>query len=154
MQHFRIRGLPAEQLAHWFELTDTQLDARNARRLIADGSGYPCRISLTDARVGDEVLLVNYEHHAVNSPFRSSFGLYIRADERTFEAVDEVPQQLRTRTLSLRGYDEAGFLRTAELVPGEQTETGIETLFSSAKVAYIHAHFAKHGCYAALIERA
>lgn len=153
MQHFLIRGLPAETFAPWFKLTDAQLDARHARRLIAESSGYPCRISLTDAKPGDEVLLLNYEHHAVASPFRSSFGIYVRADERTFDARDEVPQQLRSRMISLRGYDRDGYLRSAELVDGIELEDGIHALLSEFHVDYIHAHFAKHGCYAALIER-
>jgi hypothetical protein len=153
MHHFRIRGLPADRFASLLQLSDEELAARHARRLVADGPGYPCRISLTDASPGDEILLVNYEHHAVDSPFRSSFGIYIREGERTFDASDEVPQQLRSRMLSLRGYDTQGYLRGAELIDGMQVESAIDTLLSNTSVAYVHAHFAKHGCYAALIER-
>ena len=116
MQHFRIRGLPAERFAPLFQLSNSELSARHARRLIAEGSGYPCRISLTDAAPGDEVLLFNYEHHAVDSPFRSSFAIYIRQGEQTFDAIDEVPQQLRSRMLSLRGYDAHGYLQRAHHV--------------------------------------
>ena len=48
----------------------------------ADNS-YPCRISLTDAKLGEQVLLVHYEHHAVSSPFRSSYAIYVRQGEKT-----------------------------------------------------------------------
>ena len=153
MQHYRIRGLAAEPFAPMFQLSDTELQARNARRLRADGPGYPCRISLTDAKAGEEVLLCNFEHHAVDSPFRASFAIYVRPGERTFDAVNQVPQQLRTRMLSLRGYDRHGFLSGAELVDGRDIEVAIAALLDQSRVAYIHAHFAKHGCYAALIER-
>src|SRR5665811_2125397 len=44
--------------------SDAELAAHGALRKIADGP-HPCRISLTDAAPGDEVILVNYEHHAV-----------------------------------------------------------------------------------------
>jgi hypothetical protein len=108
---FRIRGLPAEAFTELFRLTDTALTHRHARRLVADGPGFPCRISLTDAAPGQTVVLLNYEHHRVASPYRSSFAIYVREDERTFDAVNEVPEQLRTRTLSLRGYDAHGMLR-------------------------------------------
>ena len=103
---------------------------------------------------GDTVLLLNYEHHRVDSPFRSSFAIYIREGEETFDAVDEIPVQLRKRLLALRGYDKDGMLRAADIIDGREVETGIDSLFSDPAVAYIHAHFAKPGCYAALIERA
>jgi hypothetical protein len=70
--HFRIRGLPAEQFAPLFSLSDEELAANGAVRRIADdrNPGYPCRVSLTDSKPGDELILVNYEHHAVDSPYR------------------------------------------------------------------------------------
>jgi hypothetical protein len=151
---FRIRGLPAEAFTELFRLSDTELTHRHARRLVADGPGFPCRISLTDAAPGQTVVLLNYEHHRVASPYRSSFAIYVREDERTFDAVNQVPEQLRTRTLSLRGYDAHGMLRRAELTDGTDVEPCIDALFGDEEVAYIHAHFAKYGCYAALIERA
>jgi Protein of unknown function (DUF1203) len=150
---FRIRGLPARDFQELFELSNAELERRCARRLTASGSGYPCRISLTDAAPGDEVILVNYEHHRVASPFRSSFGIYVREGEQTFDDVDQVPDQLRRRVLSLRGYSEDGMLLDAELIDGSQLEAGIYSLFADSDVAYIHSHFAKPGCYAALIER-
>jgi hypothetical protein len=121
--------------------------------MIARDGGYPCRISLTDATPGDTVILVNYEHHRADTPYRSNFAVYVREGEQRFDGVGEVPEQLRKRALSLRGYDAKGMLRNAEIVDGQQLEDGIAALFADAKVAYIHAHFAKPGCYAALIER-
>jgi hypothetical protein len=153
MISFRIRGLPAHEFADLFALSEAELERRNARRIIADGDGYPCRVSLTDAAPGDAVILLNYEHHRVASPFRSSYAIYVRESEQTFDACNVVPDQLRRRMLSLRGYDAEGMLRQAELVDGVHLERGIEALFASQDVAYIHAHFAKFGCYAALIER-
>jgi hypothetical protein len=153
MNSFRIRGLAAKDFSHLFALSDAQLEARNARRMIANGDGFPCRISLTDATPGDQVVLVNYEHHRAASPYRSSFAIYVREGEQQFEAVDEVPQQLRKRLIALRGYDRAGMLCRADLFDGRELEAGIERVFAQAEVAYIHAHFAKPGCYAALIER-
>src|SRR5215470_8086479 len=101
---FRITGLPAADFTPLFDLTDGELAAQGAVRRIADGRtpGYPCRVSLTDSRAGDELLLVNYEHHAVASPYRMRFAIYVRRGEETYDAVDEVPEQLRQRTLAVR----------------------------------------------------
>jgi hypothetical protein len=154
MSGFRIRGLPAAEFSQFFAMSDGELELRGARRMIATDSGFPCRISLTDARAGDEVILVNYQHHRTASPFRSSFALYVRAGETQFDAKDEIPEQLRKRLLSLRGYDAQGMLRAAEIADGREIETGLEAMFAIDDVAYIHLHFARPGCYAALVERA
>jgi len=153
MQHFRIQGLPAEPFAHLFALSDEALKQRGAVRRIADGP-RPCRVSLTDAEPGDELILVNYEHHAVASPYRMRFAIYVRKGEQTFDAVDEVPAQLRTRTLAVRGFDAAGMMTGWELVEGASLEAVIEKLFADPRAAYLHVHFAAPGCYAARIERA
>jgi hypothetical protein len=154
MHSFRIRGLPAEQFTHLFTMSQADLAEHCAIRVSADGDGYPCRISLTDATAGDEVLLVNYQHHRTSSPFRSSFAVYVRQGERTYDAIDAVPEQLRRRLLSLRAYDASGMMRAAEVVEGTRVETVIDSLLQESSISYIHAHFAKPGCYAALIERA
>jgi hypothetical protein len=153
MNGFRIRGLPAHDFSDLFRLSDDELKHRHARRMVAQDAGYPCRVSLTDATPGDAVILVNYEHHRVDSPYRSSFAIFVREGEQQFDAVNQVPEQLRKRMLALRGYDSAGMLRKAELVDGQDLEDGLAAMFVDGAVAYVHAHFAKHGCYAALIER-
>jgi Protein of unknown function (DUF1203) len=154
MSGFRIRGLPAADFSQFFSMNDIELERHGARRMLATDNGFPCRISLTDARAGDEVILVNYQHHRTESPFRSSFALYVREGEAQFEAMDEIPEQLRKRLLSLRGYDAQGMLRAAEIADGQELEAALEAMFSFRDVAYIHLHFAKPGCYAALVERA
>ena len=151
---FRIRGLPAEPFDHLFALSDDELAAQGAVRQVADGGGYPCRISLTDAKPGDEVILVNYEHHPVASPYRMRFAIFVRKGEETFDAVDDVPDQLRKRTLALRAFDCDAMMVGFELVEGAKLEQAIERQFAHPRSAYLHVHFAAPGCYAARVERA
>ncbi len=151
--HFRIQGLPAEQFAPLFALSDDALKERGAVRTIADGP-RPCRISLTDAKAGDQLILVNYEHHAVVSPYRMRFAIYVRADEETFDAVDTVPEQLRKRTLAVRGFDDDAMMTGWELIEGVKLEEAVARQFANPRTAYLHVHFAAPGCYAARIERA
>src|SRR5881628_381212 len=106
---FRITGLPAENFDHLFALSDAELREHGAVRKNAPGA-VPCRISLTDATPGEEVILTNYEHHAVDSPYRMRFAIYVRKGEETYDKVDEVPQQLRTRTLAVRSFDTNGMM--------------------------------------------
>lgn len=151
--HFRIRGLPAEHFAPLFTLSDEALAGQGAVRRIADGA-RPCRVSLTDATPGDELILVNYEHHAVHSPYRMRFAIYVRQGEETFDQVDTVPEQLRKRSLAVRAFDVDAMMVGWELAEGAQLEDAIARLFSDPRAAYLHVHFAAAGCYAARIERA
>jgi hypothetical protein len=154
--HFRIRGLPADQFAPLFALSDAALAEYGAVRRTADGRepGYPCRISLTDSKAGDELILVNYEHHAVASPYRMRFAVYVRRGEETFDAVDTVPEQLRKRTLAVRAFDDAAMMVGWEIVDGAELEAAITRAFAEPRAAYLHVHFAAPGCYAARVERA
>ena len=53
---FRLVGIAHAPFAHLFERTDEQLRAKHAVRRVATAStGYPCRVSLEDARQGDEI---------------------------------------------------------------------------------------------------
>src|SRR5882672_1186129 len=104
--------------------------------------GAPCRISLTDAEPGEELILVNYEHHAVASPYRMRFAIFVRQGEQTFDAVDSVPAQLRRRTLAVRGFDGNGMLTGCELIEGIWLEEAIERQFVDPAAQYLHIHFA------------
>ncbi len=151
--HFRIQGLPAEPFAPLFDMPDWALEKQGAVRRIADGP-RPCRISLTDAVPGDELILVNYEHHPVASPYRMRFAIYVRKGETTFDAVDTVPDQLRSRMLAVRAFDSSAMMVGWELVDGQKLEPMIEKLLADPRAAYLHIHFAAPGCYAARVERA
>jgi hypothetical protein len=153
---FRITGLPAEPFAPLFAMTDAELAEHGAVRQVADARdpGYPCRVSLTDSRPGDELVLVNYEHHPVASPYRMRFAIYVRDGEKRFDAIDEVPGQLRTRALAVRAFDAKAMMVGWELIEGRDLETAIERLFANDRAAYLHVHFAAPGCYAARVDRA
>jgi hypothetical protein len=154
--HFRIRGLPAEQFSPLFKLSDAELAQKGAVRRVADARdpGYPCRVSLTDSNLGDELILVNYEHHDVASPYRMRFAIFVRMGDETFDAIDTVPEQLRKRTLAVRAFDGDAMMIGHELIEGARIEDAIARLFADARTAYPRVHFAAPGCYAARIERA
>ena len=153
--HFRISGLPAAPFTELFTLSDQQLAERGAvRRVAMSKPGFPCRISLTDAEVGDEVILAHYEHHPVASPFRASHAIYVRKGEQQFDAVDRVPAMLRSRLLSVRAFDAEGMLVDADVADGTELEALIERQFAQAQTQYLHIHFARPGCFAARVDRA
>jgi hypothetical protein len=153
---FRIKGLPAEHFNHLFAMTDEELAKHRVVRRISDdrGPGYPCRVSLTDSRPGDELLLVNYEHLPVDSPYRMRFAIFVRKGDKTYDKVDEVPEQRRRRMLAIRAFDAKGMMAGFELVDGHELEQVVEKLFANPTAEYLHVHFAAPGCYAARVDRA
>jgi hypothetical protein len=78
----------------------------------------------------------------------------VRPGEETFDAVGQVPDQLRRRTLAVRGFDRHGMMTACEIVEGIWLEEAIERQFAQAAARYLHLHFAAPGCYAARVERA
>ncbi|MFC4311308.1 DUF1203 domain-containing protein [Steroidobacter flavus] len=152
---FQITGLPLSQFSALFAMSDEALASQGAIRVTADEQpGFPCRVSLQDAEVGEKLILLNYEHLPVATPYRSRHAIYVResATEAHLE-IDEVPQQLRPRLLSLRGFDSQGMMKAAEVVPGTAIENLIEQMFSNPAIAFLHVHNAKWGCFAARVDR-
>ncbi len=152
---FRITGLAPEPFRALFSLSDEELAARGIKRYVADSKpGFPDRIELRDAEPGEAVLLLNYTHQPANNPYHASHAIFVAESAKTrYDKVDEVPQAMRIRTLSLRAYDANDLIVDADLVDGRQIEELIGRFFEDSKVAYIQAHYAKYGCYAGRIDR-
>jgi Protein of unknown function (DUF1203) len=152
---FQVSALPLAEFQSLFALSDAELAEQNIVRQVADKyPSFPCRVSLRDAEIGERLLLLNYEHLPVASPFRSRHAIYVR--ENAVEAhpeVNEVPDMLARRLLSLRAFDDAGMMRAADVVPGNDAAPLIERMLGDSKVAYLHAHNAKLGCFFARIDR-
>jgi hypothetical protein len=153
--NFQIHALPRAAFDMFYALSDDELRARDGRRVVADASGgFPCRVSLQDAVEGERLLLLPYEHHRVNTPYRASGPIYVREDAvPALPETGEIPELLRRRMLSLRGYDGKGMMRSAEVVQGVDLESAVARLFAIERIAYLHAHYAQPGCYACRIER-
>jgi hypothetical protein len=153
--NFHIKGLPAANFTALFNLPDAELATRAAVRVRADRHpGFPCRVSLRDARVGETLLLVNYEHLKVATPYRSRHAIFVleNATEAQLE-VGEIPEVLRSRLLSLRAFDNTGMMIDADVMQGRELAPAIHRMFATRSVQYLHVHNAKAGCFAARIER-
>lgn len=153
---FRITGLSPEPFQHLFGLPDAALAARGVRRYTVDEEpGFPDRVELREVPIGETVLLLNHVSHDADTPYRASHAIFVRegVSER-YDRVGEVPEVLRRRLLSLRAFDAEGMMVDADIVEGSAIEGLIERLFANPDTDRIHAHYAKRGCYAAVIRRA
>lgn len=153
---FRIVGLSAEPFQHLYGLSDAELERYGVLRRIADSTpGFPDRIEMRDASLGESMLLLNHVCQPAPTPYRASHAIYVREGAtRTYSEIDQVPEVMRRRVLSLRAYDAGGMMLDADLVDGTDIERLIHRFLGRRDVAYIHAHNAKPGCYSGRIERA
>lgn len=153
---FQLVGLPYEPFAALFSLTDDELTELDAVRVLAtEKPGYPCRVSLVDAEVGEELLLVPFAHQTARSPYRSNGPIFVRRAARPSQlAADEIPDYVRRRQMSVRVYDSAHMMIDAAVCEGEETASVLDGMFSNPHAAYIHLHNAKRGCFSCRVDRA
>ena len=120
---FQVTALSAEQFAPLFHLFETEL-AESVTTVRAGWSriqptGFPCRVSLADAAVGETLILLSFTHLDAESPFRASGPIYVRENAAAATpGVDEVPPMLRSRLLSARAYCSDAMLHTADVFEG------------------------------------
>ncbi len=152
---FQISALSADKFSHLFGLDDEALAKKGVRRVKVDAKhGYPCRVTLEDADIGESVLLLNYEHLPVDSPYRSTHAIFVLEGAKTRPPIaNQIPEQLRIRLLSIRAFDADGMMVNADVVAGEESEPVVRRLLDDQRVDYLHIHNAKPGCYAARVDR-
>lgn len=152
---YRIRGLDPAQFASHFAMDGNALAAALSRRVTARAdSHYPCRVSLEDAAPGEILLLTNFTNHDAATPYRNTFAIYVRKDAREpADFVDALPPVLRRRPIALRGYSADGTLHRAALALADDVDAALRTMLDDPDIAYIDAHNAMHGCFAARVER-
>jgi hypothetical protein len=154
--NFQITGLSPAPFRHLYGLSDQELALRGVKRYTADKKpGFPDRIEMRDVEIGEKLLLLNHVCQPADTPYRATHAIFVREGaDSAYQRVNEIPDVMRTRLLSLRAYDAAGMMVDADVVDGKDVESVILRFFGSAHVAYIHAHNAKRGCYSGRIDRA
>ena len=154
--NYQLRGLEPAMFEQFFSLDEAALAERGMRWMRVDKPvGFPCRISLEDAPVGEDVLLLPFTHQDSRSPYRASGPVFVRRGRiEAARIVNHLPTYLTLRPLSVRAYDAADEMVDAEVVDGPDAAALIERYLARADVAYLHIHFARRGCYACRVDRA
>lgn len=110
-------------------------------------------MSLAKPELGEERLLVPFDHHPVSSPYRGAGPIWVRRAARTQLTLDRVPELLEARLLSVRAYDEDGMMAVADVVDGRGLAAQLERMLDRRDVSYFHVHYAKPGCFACRVTR-
>ncbi len=153
---FVVAGLDPDEFKPLFNLSDDDLAARGVVARTADAKpGFPCRVTLEDAEPGERVLLFNHESHKATTPYRSSYAIYVREDaDMAATYKDELPPVFKNRPISLRIFNKDGMLIGADMGVNDELKNKIEAALKRPGAAYLHAHNAMHGCFAAEIRPA
>lgn len=153
---FQIQALDPAEFTAFHSLSDAELAEQGARRVIADDDvGFPCRVSLADAAKGDRLILVNYRHLDVHSPYAASHAVYVREGvAQVHPAPGEIPEMIARRLLSVRGFDAEGYIEQAEIVQGEALSDTLDKMFAQPSIVHVDIHIAQPGCFAARAHRA
>jgi hypothetical protein len=151
---YRITGLDPAPYKPLFQLSDDELAERGIVRMtVTQKPSFPCRVSLIDREIGEQVLLLNHVSHDVANAYRASHAIFVADAEEAADYVDSIPPVFATRALSLRGFDKDGMMSAAVLTQPGDAEADILQLFDNPEVETIHAHNAARGCFSAKIER-
>ncbi|MGE8220598.1 MAG: DUF1203 domain-containing protein [Stenotrophomonas acidaminiphila] len=115
-----LSGIDPASLPPLFDLDDAGLAAHHAVRRLADSArGFPCRVSLRDAAVGEELPRVPHWHPPAASPYRVCAPVFIRRGAMPARlAANEVPPHVAHRLLSVRACDPADCRVAAEVRGG------------------------------------
>lgn len=154
--NFRFVALDKKQFDNYFNLNVTELAKKDIIKMLVDEfPGFPCRVSLADAAIGEEVILLNFEHHAVNSPYKTGGPIFVSKTAKTFTAeINEVPKMFNHRLLSIRGFNKKAIMIFADVTQGDTLKEKLFEILDNAEIDYLHIHNAKPGCFNCLVERA
>ncbi|WP_417621884.1 DUF1203 domain-containing protein [Parasphingorhabdus sp.] len=152
---YQITGLSPAIAKPFAGASEAQLSALGAIRITATSKpGFPCRISLEDANVGDELILFHHISHNVDSPYRSAYAIFARTGlSEAAQYTDIVPPVFQGRSLGMRAFGRDALLKTASLAAPGYADGAIRALFELDEVGYIDVHNAAHGCFVARVER-
>ena len=152
---FRLSGISPEPFRHLFARDEAALATLGVKRYVADDAkGFPCRVSIEHAAIGEEVLLLSYQHQPADSPYRASGPIFVRKSAvAAFDGINEIPAPIRACLLSVRAYDASDLIVDAEVIEGAQIESLIARFFCDERVATLHIHYARRGCFACRVDR-
>ena len=128
--------------------------ARSVGVTIAEG-GEPLRDQLRRAAPGERIILCSHQAVPLPSPFAEIGPIFISAEPAVSAPLwrDELPPGYFPRTLALRAYDERDCITDSAVCEPAAAPGKIREFLGRAGVAYVHARFAGHGCYACRFDR-
>lgn len=142
MIDFLFQALSASTFIRYIQASPEQLRLTNASIVVADANpGYPCRVSLRDAEIGEKLLAISHTHLPAASPYHACGPIFVREQAvQAHPASDEIPLMFRHRKLSVRAYDKQAWMIDAVVCAGDDLEQIIRALFGNHHASCLHIH--------------
>jgi hypothetical protein len=122
--------------------------------VVDEHPGYPCRQCLTDAEVGEELILVSHDPFEHDSPYRCASPIYLhRASCTPYQPGPELPSQLTRRELAVRAFDGHAMMIDAAIIDGTELDKTARHLLGDPDTDHLLVYNAVRGCWAARIDR-
>ncbi len=95
--NFRVTGLSPEPFRPLYDLSDEDLARRGVKRYVADASpGFPDRVTMRDAKIGENLLLLNHVCQPADTPYRASHAIFVlEGAETRYDRIGEIPDVIR-----------------------------------------------------------
>lgn len=153
--NFIVKGLSAEPFVHLYGKSEAELKELGVKRYAVDSKpGFPDRIEMRDAEIGESMLLLNHMSMDRASPYRATHAIFIREGaEEQYAVRNEIPDVMSSRMLSLRAFDSEGMILDAALATGDEVKSAVLQLLAIDAVEHIDAHNAARGCFSGRIYR-
>jgi hypothetical protein len=154
MNNFRIQAISDQQLCQ-IENGATSLHDNPIQKITVDQSpGYPCRLSLEDAKIGEEVYLFSHQPFTNENPYRETGPVFVRteADQATLEP-GQIPDMIKRRPIIVRSYSADETLLSGDPAEGEDVGQVIQQCLNREGVAFLHIRAALTGCYLCKVEQ-
>jgi hypothetical protein len=90
-----------------------------------------------------------------DAELRAAGPIFVRQNASTAKPrPGQIPEYVARRLISVRAYDTANWMVEALVSEGSGLEAHFEQLFANPRIAYLHLHNARQGCYSCRVERA
>jgi hypothetical protein len=154
MNHFQIKPISDQQLRQ-IENGATSVYGNPVQKIVVDQSpGYPCRLSLKDAKVGEEVYLFSHRPFEGQNPYCEIGPVFVHAEATQARlAPNEIPDAIKCRPVIVRSYSADETLLSGDPADRENVEQVIEQCLDRDGVDFLHIRAALTGCYLCKVER-
>ena len=153
--NFTVKGLSAEPFVHLYGRSGAELKELGVKRYTVDCKpGFPDRIEMRDAEIGESMLLLNHMSMDRPSPYRATHAIFIREGaQEQYQAQNEIPEVMSSRILSLRAFDREGMILDAALATGNEVKCAVLRLLANEAVEHLDVHNAARGCFSGRVYR-
>ena len=128
------------------------------RRMVAtDGTGFPCRVCLRCAEVGEEMLLGSYDLPRPLGIYWTPSPIFIHAEACVpYAGADEVVEIVRRNAIvSVRAYDAADMVLydLGRIGSGDEVNGALAQALDDPRTAFVNIHTARPGCLLCRVEK-